>query len=328
MHTYIWDLDRTYLQTDIRSVRGLVRSAFETAADKRTIPSADTLLRALIDHDPSAAVTVISGSPVQMREVLEAKLALDGIRVDRMVLKDNLRNIRRGRFRAVRGQLGYKLPSLLAHRLGQPPNSREWLFGDDAEVDALIYVLYGEILAGRVDEDEMVAVMRAGDAYDDQVDHAVRSLRRLPRPDRGGEVVEGVFIRVDEGVPLQAYRALPKDVCVVFDWFQAALRLVSVQRLAPDRAARVALESLRVHPWGAHALSGWCQDALRRRLVDEASIHEVLRSPLLHGLGPQVLRETERAIDVAGPLPPAPAPQPADWESFLRHRAAFRPESP
>ena len=40
VHVYRWDLDRTYLDTDIRSVRGMVRAALEQASEKRTIPGA------------------------------------------------------------------------------------------------------------------------------------------------------------------------------------------------------------------------------------------------------------------------------------------------
>jgi len=315
VHTFIWDLDRTYLQTDIRSVRGLVRSALETAADKRTVPGADALLRALVDHDPDAAVTVVSGSPVQMREVLEEKLALDGVRVDRLVLKDNLRNITRGRFRAVRGQLGYKLPSLLAHRLGQPAAARESLFGDDAEVDALIYALYAEVLGDRVHEDEMVRVMLAGGAYEDQIDHAIRSLRRLERAD----AVDGIFIRVDEGVPLSTYEALSRRVDVVFDWFQAALVLHARERLSPESVIAVAAASTSAHPWGLHALPGWCQDAVRRGLVAPDSLHDVLHHDALAPI-------RDRAAHAVARVPSRSAPRSADepdWEGFLARRAAF-----
>ena len=40
-----WDLDKTYLQTDFDSVRALLRTAFEGAEAKRTVPGAATLLR-------------------------------------------------------------------------------------------------------------------------------------------------------------------------------------------------------------------------------------------------------------------------------------------
>ena len=84
MHVYRWDLDRTYLDTDIHSVRGLIRTALESASDKRTLPGAAALMRALTDADPSSRVFILSGSPTQMRDVLREKLTLDGVRFDRV----------------------------------------------------------------------------------------------------------------------------------------------------------------------------------------------------------------------------------------------------
>ena len=76
-HIFRWDLDKTYLRTEFDTVRDLVRSAFESATDKQAYPGAAALLRALkrsADH----RICIVSGSPSQMRQVLAAKLALDG----------------------------------------------------------------------------------------------------------------------------------------------------------------------------------------------------------------------------------------------------------
>jgi hypothetical protein len=51
---YRWDLDKTYLSTDFDSFKGLVRAAFEKAADKRTFPGAQVLLRELCAKDERA----------------------------------------------------------------------------------------------------------------------------------------------------------------------------------------------------------------------------------------------------------------------------------
>ena len=83
---YRWDLDKTYLRTEFDTLRDLVSRAFEKAADKRTVPGASSLLRELRDTGP-AGIFILSGSPEQMRRVLEAKLRLDGIRWDGFTLK-------------------------------------------------------------------------------------------------------------------------------------------------------------------------------------------------------------------------------------------------
>ena len=59
-----------------------------------------------------------------MRSVLEEKLKLDGVVFDELVLKDNVGNLLRGRFRALRGQVGYKLPALLESRARAPVEPR------------------------------------------------------------------------------------------------------------------------------------------------------------------------------------------------------------
>src|SRR6202042_3243694 len=113
-HIARWDLDKTYLRTEFDTVRDLVRTALERADEKRTNPGASTLLREMVRAGVS--VHILSGSPEQMRRKLEDKLRLDGIQWDSFTLKPNLQNVLRLRFRALKDQLGYKLPALLASR--------------------------------------------------------------------------------------------------------------------------------------------------------------------------------------------------------------------
>ena len=129
-HISRWDLDKTYLRTEFDTVRDLVRTAFERADEKRTNPGAATLLREMARAGVS--IHILSGSPEQMRRRLEDKLRLDGITWDSFILKPNLQNMLRLRFRALKDQLGYKLPALLDARtaLGAS-DARETLFGDD-----------------------------------------------------------------------------------------------------------------------------------------------------------------------------------------------------
>jgi phosphoserine phosphatase len=122
-------LDKTYLETDFSSIRGIVRSATEPAHAKRTVPGAAALVRAL-GAKPEVRIAILSGSPTQLRDVLEEKLHLDGVRFDSLTLKDNLGNLRRGRLRAIKGQLGYKLPALLQARRDTEAGTTETLFGD------------------------------------------------------------------------------------------------------------------------------------------------------------------------------------------------------
>ena len=182
---YRWDLDKTYLRTDFDTVRDLVRTAFEPPARKRTVPGAGALLRELRQTGP-AAVFILSGSPEQMRRVLEAKLRLDGIRWDAFTLKPSLENLLRGRLRFLRDQVSYKLTALLESRTRAAPDTREVLFGDDAEADAFVYSLYADVCQGAVDGAELAEVMRLGDCYPDDIERALarRARRRRSRNGR------------------------------------------------------------------------------------------------------------------------------------------------
>ncbi|HEY0194864.1 MAG TPA: HAD family hydrolase, partial [Kofleriaceae bacterium] len=189
-HTFRWDLDKTYLRTEFDSLADLAKSAIETAADKQAYPGATALLRAL--RQDGHRICIVSGSPTQMRQVLVAKLALDGIDYDEFVLKNNLKNILRGRFRSLRAQIPYKLPAMLQSRIGAPADA-ETLFGDDAEADAIIYCLYADLLAGRVSLQDLERVLTASRAYDDDALRILDLARRVPKHD----AVNRLFIHLD-----------------------------------------------------------------------------------------------------------------------------------
>ena len=121
-----WDLDKTYLRTDFDTLRDLVRTAIERPDRKRSVPGAAALLREL--GRSGARVHILSGSPRQMRGKLEEKLAIDRVRFDELTLKPNLSNMMRGRLRALRDQLGYKLPdSSFVAQCSIPPGPRDIL---------------------------------------------------------------------------------------------------------------------------------------------------------------------------------------------------------
>lgn len=259
MHIYRWDLDKTYLETDFGSLRGLVRAATEKASQKRAVPGAPALLRGL-GRDEKDRILILSGSPTQMRDVLEEKLRLDGICFESLTLKDNLNNLRRGRFRAIRGQFGYKLPALLASRAEESTQARETLFGDDAEVDALIYSVYADALSGSLQPAQVSRILEAAGAYPDRIDLAMLSMSQLESSD----VVEDVFIHLEQGSPPQRFASLGHRVVPVFSWWQAALVLYERGRLEGVTLEAVMAEVVEAESLELWALSGLAQDLVRR----------------------------------------------------------------
>jgi hypothetical protein len=263
-HIARWDLDKTYLRTDFDTLRDLVRTAFERPDQKRTNPGASTLLREMVRAD--IQVHILSGSPEQMRRRLEDKLRLDGVRWDSLTLKPSLRNLLRLRFRAVRDQLGYKLPALLRARALMADSGdagagcRETLFGDDAEADAYVYSLYADVVAGRVEQDVLLRVLRRGRLYDDVVAEAMTVVRSLDPAD----VVERILIHLEQQTPPGDFREYGPRIVPFYNYLQAAFVLFEDGRLGAEGLLRVAVELATEHRFDGDALARSYLDLARR----------------------------------------------------------------
>jgi len=268
-HVFRWDLDKTYLRTEFDNVRDLVKSALETARDKKAVPGAPALLRALRQSN-GHRICIVSGSPKQMRRVLAAKLALDGVEFDEFVLKDNLRNLLRGRFRAMRSQVPYKLPVLLASRIGvQQAGPIETLFGDDAEADAIVYSLYADLIEGRIAPDELPRILAAARAYDDEIATTIGLARQLTR---APAAVHRILIHLDRRSPTGQFARYGQRLAPIYNYFQAAVVLYADGVLTARQVLFVALEMLDHPEYELTTLANSLQDLLMRgRLYREVA---------------------------------------------------------
>jgi hypothetical protein len=275
VHIARWDLDKTYLRTEFDTVRDLVKTALERADQKRTNPGASTLLREMVRA--GVRVHILSGSPEQMRRRLEDKLRLDGITWDTFTLKPNLQNVLRFRFRAVKDQLGYKLPALLRARAalagGEEPAaaSTETLFGDDAEADAYVYSLYADYVAGRVDEDLLLRVLEGGRVYEDVVTEALQAARAIEH----APVVERILIHLEQQTPPDDFLAYGSRVVPFYNYLQAAFVVFEDARLGPEGVLRVATELVTEHRFDGDALARSYLDLVRRHHVRGASVEPI-----------------------------------------------------
>jgi hypothetical protein len=260
-HITRWDLDKTYLRTEFDTMRDLVRTAFERADEKRTNPGAATLLRELARSKVS--IHILSGSPEQMRKRLEEKLKLDGIEWDSFTLKPNLQNMLRLRFRALRDQLGYKLPSLLGIRTAAGDDVagvKESLFGDDAEADAFVYSLYGDIMSGRAGEELVAEVCERGRVYEDVAAEVIRCVRLVkPEP-----VVERIFIHLERQSAPRDYAVFGTRAVPFYNYLQTAFVLHEDGRLPPESLLRVAGEMVTQHRFDGESCARSYADVAKR----------------------------------------------------------------
>jgi hypothetical protein len=292
-HIARWDLDKTYLRTEFDTFRDLVRTALERPDEKRTNPGAATLLREMVRAGVS--VHILSGSPEQMRRRLEDKLRLDGISWDSFTLKPNLQNVLRLRFRALKDQLGYKLPALLQARAtmsdrdsrGDDGHRQETLFGDDAEADAFVYSLYADVVKGDVSEDTLFEVCERGRVYPDVLATTLRYARMIER----GAVVERILIHLERQSPPSAFQVYGSRAVPFYNYLQAALVVHEDGRLAPEGVMRVAVELVVQHRFDG--------DALARSYLDLA------RRGHLRGVKARELAGALEEMEKAGKLPAA-----------------------
>jgi len=268
---YRWDLDKTYLSTDFDSLKGLFRAALEKAEDKVAFPGARVLLRELCATEPRG-LFILSGSPEQMRKVIEEKLALDGIKWDGLVLKPSLNRLLRGRFRFLRDQVSYKLAALLTSRSGLDGAYDEFMFGDDAEADAFVYSLYSDLCSGRVGLDALAQVLDLARAYDDDAAELLELARNVPQADVGRRI----FIHLERLEPSTAFSHFGRRVFAFHNYFQPAVVLLEDGCLDADAVLRVGTELVRAHAFSPEALGASYADLARRRVLSE-STGEALR---------------------------------------------------
>ena len=256
---YRWDLDKTYLRTEFDTVKDLLKIAVERAKDKRTVPGASSLIREIQATAPQG-IYIVSGSPTQLRRVLEAKLRLDGVKWSGLVLKPQLRNILRGRFRFVKDQVGYKLAALFESRVTMDPSVLEVMFGDDAEADAFIYSLYADVCTGRVGIDVLQAVLESAGVYEDVVPTILEHAGKVAR---GGGALR-IFIHLDRVSEPGEFDLLGGRVVPFHNYLQPALVLVEAGVLTAAAACRVACELLGEHGFTGDALAASYLDLLGR----------------------------------------------------------------
>jgi hypothetical protein len=344
---YRWDLDKTYLRTDFDTLRSLLKTALEGAAEKQTVPGAATLMRELrgvTSPDGGVArICFISGSPRQMRRVLTEKLRLDGVAFDEFILKPNLRNMLTGRFRAMREQVGYKLPALLSGRAGVPAETREVCFGDDAEADGFIYSLYADVLSGAVDTALLTEILDQAGVYPNDAARTVTLLQALPR----SPAVDRIFILLDRRSPPRRFDRYGARLVPIYNYFQASLLLYQDRLLDEGAVMRVALEMVDKHGYSLDALRNSMQDLLRRGRIQS----EVLKTlgdtvvsaalsdgpSMLPALGElpgtrELIRSFAERLREVGPLQKGPdekgAPPPGPPKSPIDYLQAMEDDLP
>lgn len=268
--TYRWDLDKTYLDTDFDSLRGLVRIPFESAADKVAAPGVAALIRGLRASAERRGIEVrirfVSGSPPQIGRAILEKLELDGVEHDGITFKDQWSRIRRGKFRHLREQVGYKLTELLQDRLQEPAGTVEYLFGDDWESDPLIYSLYADVIAGVLDSEGLRRILGVLMVDRELAARANALAAEVAR----GSAVRRIFINLAKRTPPRQMQPYGTRLVPTFNYLQTAACLFEEGVLDVDAFALVVDDLRQTHGYDSRRLVNSLRDIERRGHLSRA----------------------------------------------------------
>lgn len=277
LEVYIWDLDKTYLDTSIDSFRGLARTIFEKAFTKKNVPGTSGLIRSLSRYRKSQSdeaffpLYFVSASPPQMESKVYEKFVLDEIQPLGMFYKDNLRNLAPKRLLFLKKQVGYKVQSLLQLRQILPKNVRMICFGDDSESDATIYNLFSDICARRQTETELTQLLEDLGVTHAQIDEILRLQLTIPIQDP----VEKIYINLATDTDPEYYLKYGRRTLPTYNTFQVALDLVQDQRLSLVELGLIFDELTQTYEFTSEQLILTFEDLIRRRVLGLSSFEMI-----------------------------------------------------
>lgn len=273
---FVWDMDKTYLDTNIASLRGLLTTIREKAFQKKNIPGTATLVRALKESVAQNAEKLplyfITASPPQMETKILGKLSIDGISPYGAFYKDNLRNLNPNRFRRLTQQIGFKLQSLLQLRGRLKEDVRQILWGDDSESDALIYSLYSDICADRIPNDELTRVLESLNVLPPQIKTILNLKDDLPKNDP----VERIYINLATDTDPDYYVKFGRRMLPTYNTFQIALDLFQDDRIKEPALLSIAQVLISSYAFSKEEIFGAVEDLIQRHVLKKEKVEKII----------------------------------------------------
>lgn len=279
---YVWDLDKTYLDTTIDSIKGLFATIFEKSFAKKNIPGANELIKSLARYrkknfsESDFPIFFVSASPPQMESKIYDKFQLDEIYPTAMFYKDNLKNLRPSKFIFLKKQVGYKLQALLQLRLNLSEDVRMLCFGDDSESDVMIYNLFSDVCSRRHTKIALEKLLEKMGVGLLQIEEILRLQSQVPVQDP----VEKIYINLATDTDASYYSKFGRRTLATYDSFQIALDLVQDQRLSLEELGSVMQEMQTKYAFSTSQITKSFEDLIRRRVLGLSSF-EMIKNYLI-----------------------------------------------
>lgn len=276
---FVWDLDKTYLDTTIESLSQLFRTAMERAFNKKNVPGTNTLLQNLAQTwqekkgQTRFPLYFISASPPQMEVRIAEKFSIDSIRPFGCFYKDNLQNLTPKRFWRLNKQVGYKIQALLQLRLKLKENVRQICWGDDSESDAVIYNLYSDICARRLGAQDLRNVLKNLSVTGEQIDEILLLQSQIPENDP----VEKIYINLAIDTDPDYYLKFGRRTLPTYNTFQVACDLFQDQRLPVESVGTIAQDMIFNYSFAPEELLRSFDELIRRQVLGESAVQKLLQ---------------------------------------------------
>lgn len=286
---FVWDLDKTYLDTAIESLIQLLTTAIERAFNKRNVPGTNILLQVLANtwqekHGQNRfPLYFISASPPQMEARIAEKFSFDNIRPFGCFYKDNLRNLTPKRFWRLTKQVGYKLQSLLQLRLKLKDDVRQVFWGDDSESDAIIYNLYSDICSRRLRGQDLRSVLKGLAVPAEQIDKILILQSEAPENDP----VQKIYINLAVDTDPDYYLKFGRRTLPTYNTFQVACDLLQDKRISLDSAYTIAQDMIFNYGFTPEELLRSFDELIKRHVLGQECVNRMVPFFVEKGLFPQ-----------------------------------------
>jgi hypothetical protein len=286
---FVWDLDKTYLDTAIDSLSALLRTAIERAFNKKNVPGTNTLLQVLSQTwlqkkgQSRFPLYFISASPPQMESRIAEKFSIDNIKPFGCFYKDNLRNLTPKRFWRLNKQVGYKIQALLQLRMKLKENVKIICWGDDSESDAVIYNLFSDICSRRLGTQDLRNILKSMSVTADQIDEILLLQSKIPENDP----VEKIYINLAVDTDPDYYLKFGRRTLPTYNTFQVACDLYQDQRIPVESVATVTQDMIFNYGFAPEELLRSFDELIRRQVLGETATRLLSQFFIEKGMFPQ-----------------------------------------
>lgn len=273
---FLWDVDKTYLDTKFESLKGLWRTATEKATSKNNVPGTGELTRCLNDKFKNEfAIFFVTASPPQIEHKIFQKLKHDGLEPYGIFCRDNFQNLRPRKLWRITKHVGYKLQALLQLRAHLAEDVKITMFGDDGESDAIIYSLFSDICGRRIDSSEIRSLLNSLKVMDHQVDVILDLQSQISKIDP----VEKVYINLAADTDADYYVKYGLRTLPTYNAFQTSLDLYQDKKLDIEHIIKVADRLVSKYEYSPEELELSFDDLIRRNRLS-LETYEQLSQPL------------------------------------------------